>query len=65
MTAPEIESPTEAVPDGSRRRLIKRIALIAATGYLAPKAVMISEPWACDRVGKPAPHGNCQSGPFC
>ena len=64
MTAPETESRTEAAPEESRRRLIKRLALVAATGYLAPKAVMISEPWACHRDGHPPNPGN-PSGPFC
>ena len=50
---------------GNRRELIKRLALLAATGYLAPTAVMISKPWACDRPKKPFPHGMCPSGPFC
>lgn len=49
----------------SRRKVIKRLALVAATVYLAPKAVMISEPWACDKASMPSPHGKSSSGPFC
>lgn len=52
-------------PGHTRRKLIKRLALLAAAGYAAPKAVMIAEPWACDRPGKTAPHGGSTSGPFC
>ena len=65
MDKPEFSNLNESVPEESRRRLPKRLALIAATGYLAPKAIMISEPWACDRANMPAPHGQSQSGPFC
>ena len=65
MTALDIKRPTETKPDVSRRKLVKRLALVAAAGYLAPKAVMISEPWACDKANMPAPHGGCTSGPFC
>ena len=42
---------SETLKNQSRRKLVKRLALIAATGYLAPKAVMISKPWACHRGG--------------
>ena len=31
----------------SRRRLIKHLILVAAAGYVAPKAVLISDAWAC------------------
>ncbi len=65
MEKTEITSANEATPEDSRRRLIKRLALVAAAGYLAPKAVMISEPWACDKANKPNIHGGCVSGPFC
>ena len=70
MDKPENMSPDEAAPprvafNESRRRLFKRLALIAATGYLAPKAIMISEPWACNKANMPAPHGMSSSGPFC
>ena len=65
METPEFTSPNDAKRNLSRRKLIKRLALVAATGYLAPKAVMISEPWACDKVNMPAPHGQSVSGPFC
>ena len=49
----------------SRRKVIKLLTLVAATGYLAPKAVMISEPWACDKANMTSPHGPNTSGPFC
>ncbi|MCH8189396.1 MAG: hypothetical protein IIB66_12020 [Proteobacteria bacterium] len=65
METPEFTSPNDAKRNLSRRKLIKRLALVAATGYLAPKAVMISEPWACDKANMPAPHGQSVSGPFC
>ena len=65
METPVDTNSNEAAPEQSRRKLFKRLALVAAAGYLAPKAVMISEPWACDRASKPAPHGQCASGPFC
>ena len=65
METPEFTSPNDAKRNLSRRKLIKRLALVAATGYLAPKAVMISEPWACDKASMPAPHGQSVSGPFC
>ena len=65
METTEVTSANEATPEDSRRKLIKRLALVAAAGYLAPKAVMISEPWACDRAQKPNPHGQNLSGPFC
>ena len=65
METPEFTSPNDAKRNLSRRKLIKRLALVAATGYLAPKAVMISEPWACDRASMPAPHGQSVSGLFC
>ena len=42
------ESPNAEQPD-SRRQLIKRIVLLSATGYLAPKAILISEAWACHK----------------
>ena len=51
------ESPNAEQPD-SRRQLIKRIVLLSATGYLAPKAILISEAWACHQVcqhSKPPP----------
>lgn len=52
------ESPNAEQPD-SRRQLIKRIVLLSATGYLAPKAILISEAWACHQGGsqdsKPPP----------
>ncbi len=38
----------------TRRKMIKRLALVAAAGYTAPKAIMISEAWACN---KGVPHG--------
>ena len=59
------DNPAARVSGESRRQLIKRLALLAAAGYAAPKAIMISEPWACDRPDKPFPHGQCTSGPFC
>ena len=65
METPEFTSPNDAKRNLSRRKLIKRLALVAATGYLAPKAVMISEPWACDKANMPSPHGQSTSGPFC
>lgn len=65
METPEFSNSNETAPEVSRRRLVKRLALVAAAGYLAPKAVMISEPWACDKANMPAPHGGCTSGPFC
>ena len=61
----DTEDRVNKTADESRRKLIKRLALVAATGYLAPKAVMISEPWACDKASMPAPHGKNVSGPFC
>ena len=30
-----------------RRKLIKYLTLAAAAGYVAPKAVLISDAWAC------------------
>ena len=65
METPEFTSPNDAKHNLSRRKLIKRLALVAATGYLAPKAVMISEPWACDKANMPAKHGQSVSGLFC
>ena len=70
VPTPEIDShgigsPVEEPPGTSRRTLVKRLALLAATGYLAPKAVMISKPWACNNANKPFPHGGTASGPFC
>ncbi len=65
MEKTEVTNTNETTPVDSRRKLIKRLALIAATGYLAPKAVMISEPWACNVPNMPSPHGQCMSGPFC
>ena len=66
MTAmPEIDGRSEETAGSSRRKLIKRLALLAATGYLAPKAVMISKPWACNNSSQPGPHGANVSGPFC
>ncbi len=65
MESPELTNANQAAPEESRRKLIKRLALVAAAGYLAPKALMISEPWACDKASMPAPHGQCTSGPFC
>lgn len=44
-----------------RRKLFKRLVLLAAAGYIAPKAIMISEAWACHKVdggGTGVPHGN-------
>ena len=70
VPTPEIDnhgigSPVEQTPGTSRRTLVKRLALLAATGYLAPKAVMISRPWACNNKSQPNPHGGSISGPFC
>ena len=65
FTSPNDAKRNDAKHNLSRRKLIKRLALVAATGYLAPKAVMISEPWACDKASMPAPHGQSVSGPFC
>ncbi len=62
---PDNEAGTKQASDETRRRLIKRLALLAAAGYTAPKAIMISESWACDRANMPAPHGGSISGPFC
>ncbi len=62
---PDNEAETKQASDETRRRLIKRLALLAAGGYTAPKAIMISEAWACDRANMPAPHGGNVSGPFC
>ncbi len=59
------DNPAARVSGESRRKLIKRLALLAAAGYAAPKAIMISEAWACDRPSMPSPHGQSQSGPFC
>ena len=61
----DTEDRIDKTADESRRKLIKRLALVAATGYLAPKAVMISEPWACDKANMTSPHGPNTSGPFC
>ncbi len=64
-----VEQATESRVDPrsghTRRKLVKRLALLAAPGYAAPKAVMIVEPWACDKANQPVPHGQCVSGPFC
>lgn len=38
------------VRNQSRRQLVKRLALIAATGYLAPKAILISQSHAQRRM---------------
>ena len=46
----------KALQSHARRKLFKGIALVAATGYLAPKAILISEAWAC-HPQKPIPHG--------
>ena len=64
METPVKTSTNEAAPEPSRRNLFKRLALVAAVGYLAPKAVMISEPWACHKAGHPPNQGQ-PSGPFC
>ncbi len=64
METPVKTNSNEAAPEPSRRKLFKRLALVAAVGYLAPKAVMISEPWACHKAGHPASGGQ-PSGPFC
>ncbi len=64
-----VEQATESRVDPrsghTHRKLVKRLALLAAAGYAAPKAVMIVEPWACDKAGEPDPHGMRVSGPFC
>ena len=39
----------KALQSHARRKLFKGIALVAATGYLAPKAILISEAWACHK----------------
>ncbi len=39
----------KALQSHSRRKLFKSLALVAATGYLAPKAILISEAWACHK----------------
>ncbi len=59
------DNPAVRVSGESRRKLIKRLAFLAAAGYTAPKAIMISESWACDKANMPAPHGKNVSGPFC
>ncbi len=59
------DNPAARVSGESRRKLIKRLALLAAAGYAAPTAVLISEPWACDKPNQPGPHGMVVSGPFC
>lgn len=40
------------VRNQSRRQLVKRLALIAATGYLAPKAILISKSHASGSMGE-------------
>ena len=65
VAMPDIEDQTNETAGESRRNLIKRLALLAATGYLAPKAVMISEPWACDKPNMTSPHGPNVVGPYC
>ena len=34
----------------SRRELFKRVVLLSAAGYVAPKAILISEAWACHKI---------------
>ena len=49
-----------------RRKLFKRLVLLAAAGYIAPKAIVISEAWACHKVdggGSPIPHGQASTCP--
>ena len=65
VATPDTEGRVNETAGKSRRKVIKLLTLVAATGYLAPKAVMISEPWACDKANMPAPHGKSTSGPFC
>lgn len=48
----------------SRRKLFKRIVLLSAAGYVAPKAILISEAWACNQQSNPFPHGG-QPGSVC
>ena len=61
----KIEDQVNKTAGKSRRNVIKLLTLVAATGYLTPKAVMISEPWACDKANMPSTHGQNLSGPFC
>ena len=44
---PNTEDQVDNKPDHSRRKLIKHLTLAAAAGYVAPKAVLISDAWAC------------------
>ena len=37
----------KALQSQSRRNLFKRIVLLSAAGYVAPKAILISDAWAC------------------
>ncbi len=62
---PDDEAGTKQASDETRRRLIKRLTLLAAAGYTAPKAIMISESWACDNPSMTSPHGQNVSGGFC
>lgn len=51
---PDNEAETKQASDETRRKMVKRLALLAADGYTAPKAIMISQPWTCHRG---LPHG--------
>ena len=64
-STPQAEARTGTLSDQTRRKLVKRLALLVAAGYTAPKAILISESWACDKSSKPAPHGQSTTGPFC
>ena len=46
-TDPKPESGAASEIEPSRRKLFKRLAALAAAGYTAPKAVLISDAWAC------------------
>ena len=44
---PDTEDQVSKKTGQSRRKLIKYLSLAAAAGYVAPKAVLISDAWAC------------------
>ena len=44
---PDTEDQVNKKTGQSRRKLIKYLTLAAAAGYVAPKAVLISDAWAC------------------